>query len=146
MKKKYNRYEKINREISALEIKKWNLEKEQKQKQAELDKYCKRNRSINLECIETGDVEKLNQIYDYMDKKYPVEWQGGLRADNRGMKMHFWLSDDPDYLIVHLSSTSPNIYLSGSTSWEVKAKTLTDKVEVIKTIKKDLLKIINKRG
>ena len=87
-------------------------------------------------------MDKLKKIYAYFDALYPIEWQGGLRCDNRGMKLLYWLDDDPDYLILHLTSTSENICFSGSTSWLVKAETLADKVEVLSKVKKDIQKII----
>jgi len=54
-----------------------------------------------------------------------------------------WVGDDPDYLILHLTSTSDNICFSGSTSWRVKAVGLEEKIEVLKQIKKDIKEILD---
>ncbi len=132
------RYEKLKKAINALN----GLEMEKQQKTHELEAYCKRHRSMSFDDLQTGNVDKLNLIYKYFDDRYPVEWEGGLRCDERGMKLYCWLYDDPDYLILHLTSTCENICFSGSTSWIVKAESLEDKIEVLKQIKKDVLKIL----
>ena len=84
----------------------------------------------------------MSQIYEYFDSKYPIEWQGGLRNDNRGMALGYWLYDKDDHIIMHLYSTCDNLFMSGSTSWLVYAPTLEEKISVIKQIKKDMLKIL----
>ena len=144
MKKYITRKQKINREISRAEHKKYLLEKEKEQKQQELNSYCHRHR-LNFNGLSTNDTQKLNSIYDFMDKNFPVDWEGGLRCDNRGMKLCFWLDDDPDFLIIHLTSTSQNICFSGSTSWMVQAPTLEEKIEKLHTIKAEISKIINQK-
>lgn len=111
-------------------------------KRKKLKKYGRRHSSLKYDGLKTSDVNKLTKIYSYFDSLYPIKWQGGLRCDNRGMRLFYWLDDDPDYLILHLASTSDNIFLSGSTSWLVKAETFADKVKVLSKIKKDIQKII----
>ena len=74
---------------------------------------------------------------------YAIEFEGGIRNDNRGMKLCRWIYEDPDYLILHLTSTSENICFSGSTSWLVKAVVLEAKIEVLKKIKEDMKKILD---
>ena len=142
MKKYETRKDRLNKQMASLNHKIFILEKEKQEKEVELDKYIRRHRSLKFDMLETDDVEKLKKIYKFFDAKYPIEWQGGLRCDNRGMKLHFWIDDDPNFLIIHLSSTSQNICFSGSTSWIAKAPTLSDKVELLKTIKQKVLKII----
>lgn len=137
-----NRCQKIKAKISFWEQKLVEIKKEHTDKSIELNKYIDRNPSLSFAGLETKDAEKLKKIYAYFDKKYAIDFQGGLRCDTRGMKLVFWVDDDPDYLIIHLCSTSQNICFSGSTSWLVKAPTLTDKVEILKAIKQDILKII----
>ena len=121
------------------------LEKEKAQAEEELKKYCKRHRSLNFDTLKTGDVEKLKKIYAYFDnnENYIHEWEGGLRCDDRGMKLCFWVNDDAEYLVIHITSDHNNVIFSGSTSWITKAPTLEDKVNVIKKIKNDITKIIN---
>lgn len=92
--------------------------------------------------METCDAEKLKRIYELLDKKYPVDWEGGLRCDDRGMKLCFWLDDDPDYLIFYLYSTSKNICFGGSTSWIVKAQTLAEKIEILRNTREEVKKIL----
>lgn len=137
-----NRYQKIKAKISFWEQKLVEINREHTDKSIELNKYIDRHPSLSFEGLETTDAEKLKKIYAYFDKKYPIDWQGGLRCDERGMRLVFWLDKDPDFLILHLTSTSENICFSGSTSWQVKAATLADKIETLKQIKKDIQKII----
>lgn len=127
--------EKINRAIRDLYT-------EQTQKQIELDKYTKRYKKIDFSMLQTKDTRKLWKIYEYFDKRYPIDFQCGLRCDERGMRLMFWLDKDPDYLILHLSSTSENICFGGSTSWLVKAVSFDDKIKTLAQIKKDIEKII----
>ena len=114
------------------------------QMEKELNKYCKHHRSVNFDALKTSDIKKLVRIYNYFDnnKHYIHEWEGGVRCDERGMKLHFWVNDDPNYLVIHISSNHNNLALSGSTSWIIKAPTLEDKVNTILTIKKDISKIV----
>lgn len=142
MKIKITRYEKLKNKIAQLETQQWKLAREKEQKATELEKYVNRHRSLNFDGLETKDIDKLKKIYRYFDKQYPVDFQGGLRCDERGMRLYFWVDDDPDYLTLHLSSTSENIFFSGSTSWQVKAETLADKVNTLKQIKDDIKKIL----
>lgn len=120
------------------------LEKEKTQAEEELKKYCKRHRSLNFDNLKTCDVEKLKKIYAYFDnnENYIHEWEGGLRCDDRGMKLYFWVNDDAEYLVIHITSDHNNVIFSGSTSWVIKAPTLEDKIKVIKTVKSDITKII----
>lgn len=138
------RYTKANAELCNINHKIRMLEKEKAQAEEELNKYCKRHRSLNFDNLKTGNVEKLKNIYAYFDnnEKYIHEWEGGLRCDDRGMKLYFWVNNDAEYLVIHITSDHNNLFLSGSTSWIVKAPTLEDKVNVIKTIKADITKII----
>lgn len=144
MKKLITRYTKLKKKESDASYALFLLEKEKENKTQELETYCKRHRSMSFDLLKTGDVAKLNKIYAYFDdnKSYIHECELGLRCDDRGMKLHFWLYDDPDYLVLHLSSNHSNIVFSGSTSWIIKAPTLEDKVNVLKTVKKDITKII----
>ena len=142
MRKNDNRYVKFSKEMQKAEHKLFALEKEKDIKEEELRKYVKRHRSLSFDNLETKNIEKLRKIYQFMDENYTVEWEGGIRCDDRGMKLCFWLAKDPDFLILHLTSTSENICFSGSTSWLVPAKTLQDKIEVLKDIKEAVLKII----
>lgn len=142
MKYKNTRYEKLKNKIAKLEGQQRKLAREKEQKTAELEKYVNRHRSLNFDGLETKDVDKLKKIYRYFDKQYPIDFQGGLRCDERGMRLCFWVDDDPDYLTLHLSSTSENICFSGSTNWQIKAETLADKVKILKQIKNDIEKIL----
>lgn len=143
MKLRKTRHTKINQAIGKLQIALSELADEKKQCETELEKYVRRHRSLAFGGLETDDVWKLQKIYAYFDARYPIDFQGGLRCDNRGMRLMYWLDDDPDYLILHLTSTSENICFSGSTSWQVKAQTLADKVEILAKIKKDVRKILD---
>lgn len=138
------RYTKANAELCNINHKICMLEKEKAQAEEELKKYCKRHRSLNFDNLKTCDVEKLKKIYAYFDnnENYIHEWEGGLRCDDRGMKLYFWVNDDAEYLVLHLASNHDNIIFSGSTSWIIKAPTLEDKVNVLKTVKSDITKII----
>lgn len=138
------RFEKYEREESKARLKLYDLEKEKESKKQELETYYKRHRSMSFDLLKTGDVDKLNKIYGYFDKNkcYIHESELGLRCDDRGMKLHFWLYKDPDYLVLHLSSNHNNIVFSGSTSWIIKAPTLEDKVKILKMVKSDITKII----
>lgn len=138
------RFEKYEREESKARLKLYDLEKEKESKKQELETYYKRHRSMSFDLLKTGDVTKLNKIYAYFDKNkcYIHESELGLRCDDRGMKLHFWLYKDPDYLVLHLSSNHNNIVFSGSTSWIIKAPTLEDKVKILKMVKSDIIKII----
>lgn len=142
MKIKITRFEKLKNKIAQLESQQQKLAREKEQKATELEKYINRHRSLKFDGLETKDTDKLEKIYAYFDKKYPIDWQGGLRCDERGMRLVFWLDKDPDFLILHLTSTSENICFSGSTSWQVKAETLADKVKTLKQIKDDIKKIL----
>jgi len=142
MKKILTKYDKLGRQLSEINHQLCEMASHREAVDYEFKTYCKHHRSVNFDGLETSNVDKLKKIYKYMDRKYPVEWEGGLRCDDRGMKLNFWLDNDPDYLIIHLTSTSKNICFSGSTSWIVKAPTLDDKVKVIKTIKQDVNKIL----
>lgn len=136
------KYQKIKQAIGKLERQLTEMGCDKEKREGELEKYVRRHRSLRYDGLETSDVDKLTKIYAYFDALYPIKWQGGLRCDNRGMRLFYWLDNDPDYLILHLASTSENICFSGSTSWLVKAETLADKVEVLSRIKKDIQKII----
>jgi hypothetical protein len=142
MRKVLTEVDKLKRKIAKLTKKLSCIQQDKEFKENELEQYCKRHRSVTFDGLETGDVNTLWKMYEYFDKKYPIEWQGGIRCDNRGMRLCFWLDDDPDYLIIHLTSTSKNICFGGSTSWLVKAVSLDDKVNVIKTIKNDINNLI----
>lgn len=137
------KYQKLKRAILTIENQLIEMRCDKEKRERELEKYARRHKSLKYDGLETSNVEKLKKIYAYFDALYPIQWQGGLRCDNRGMKLFYWLDDDPDYLILHLTSTSENICFSGSTSWFVKAETLADKVEVLLKVKKDIQKIIN---
>ena len=141
MKKPNTRFEKLQKNLSKINHALNLLEKEKEQKDKELDAYCRRHR-LNFDNLKTGNIGKLKKIYAYFDSKYTVEWEGGLRADDRGMRLNFWLDDDPDYMIIHLTSDHNNLFLSVSTSWIVKAETLENKVDLLKTIKKDITKLL----
>lgn len=136
------KYTKLKEKITALQGELSDMARDKKRRQDELDGYVRRHRSLMFDGLETGDVEKLRKIYAYFDKRYPIEWQGGLRCDNRGMRLVYWVDNDPNFLILHLSSTSANICFGGSTSWQVKAAMLADKVDALGQIKKDILKIL----
>lgn len=140
------RYEKIKLKIANAEKELYSLESEKEDAEEELMDYRKRHRSLLYDGLETDDVKKLDKIYAYFDSRYPLTWQGGLRCDSRGMKLCTWLDDDPDYLILHLTSTCENICFSGSTSWRVKAVGLEEKIEVLKQIKKDIKEILDERS
>lgn len=145
MEKLITRYTKAKKKESAINRTLLALEREKEAAKEELESYCKRHRSLSFDTLKTGDVDKLEQIYSYFDnnKEYIHEWEGGIRCDNRGMKLCFWIDDDPEYLVIHIFSDHDNICFSGSTSWVTKAPTLEDKVNVIKKIKADITKIIN---
>lgn len=143
-KTKPTRYIKLKNNSAEITSKLFVLEREKEAEQEKLNTFCRVHRSMSYKDLATCDTQKLDKIYKYFDALYPVEWQGGLRNDNRGMALSFWVDDDPHFLILHLSSTSENIIFSGSTSWIIKAKTLEDKVNILKQIKKDILKILKK--
>lgn len=145
MKRKLTELEKIDNQIMKLNHKRYELERQFETKKEEFNNYIKRHKSLSYEDIKTGDTKKLSKIYKYFDDKYPIEWQGGLRNDNRGMKLCYWLYDKDDYLILHLTSNHGNICFSGSTSWLVYAPTLEEKIEKLKQIKKDMLEILNSK-
>lgn len=142
MKRKLTELEKIEEKILFLErqkrLKEQNFEKEKE----EFENYVKRHKSLRFDEIRSCDTKKLAQIYKYFDDKYPIDFQGGLRNDIRGMALCYWCFDKGDYLILHLSSDHDNLFMSGSTSWLVYAPTLEEKIEKIKQIKKDMLKIL----
>lgn len=146
MKTVKTKYQKINQAILKLQRQLAAMKRDKEARERELERYVRRHRSLKFDDLEISDVGKMKKIYAYFDALYPIRWQGGLRCDNRGMALFCWLDDDPDYLILHLSSTSEHIFFSGSTSWIVKAKTLEDKVEVLTKVKKDLQKIINTKS
>lgn len=137
------RYNKIKEKIGKLESELYQMAREKERRETEINEYIKRHKSLSFDGIETCDVLKLEKVYAYFDGKYPIECQGGLRCDNRGMSLCFWLDNDPDYLILHLTSTSENICFGGSTNWIVKAETLADKLAVLAQIKKDVLEILD---
>ena len=142
IKRHYTNLEKLEKQISRLNSKKYELESIVESEETEFKSYIKRHKSLSFENIKSCDTSKLSQIYEYFDEKYPIEWQGGLRNDNRGMKLYYWCYDKGEHLILHLTSDHDNLYFSGSTSWLVYAPTLEDKIEVLKQIKKDMLKIL----
>lgn len=143
VRKPITRVEALQNKRLALIHEELNLEKEYKKAVEEFEKYIKRHKSLSFEKLETTDTRKLEQIYDYFDSRYAIEWEGGIRNDRRGMKLCEWIYEDPDYLILHLTSTSENICFSGSTSWYVKAVGLEEKIEVLKKIKEDVKKILD---
>lgn len=145
MKKIETRYEKIRKEYSKALHKQYDLAEEKHKKSEELNNYIKKHRSLKYDGLQTNNVEKLKQIYKFFDDNYPIDWEGGLRCDDRGMCLVYWLYDDPDYLVLHLTSTSKNICFSGSTNWLVYAPILEDKVKVIKSIKEKVLKIMEEK-
>ena len=136
------RCETLKYKLAKVQGQLFQLSIDKKRCEEELNKYTKRHKSMSFDGLETGDTKALCKIYSYFDKKYRVQWQGGLRCDSRGMRLVYWIDDDPEFLVLHLTSTSENICFSGSTSWLVKAPTLDDKVEVLRKIKADILKII----
>ena len=93
--------------------------------------------------VRTKDIALIDELYSYFDDRYEVAWQGGIRGDNRGMILCYWIdSDEPDTLCLYLTSDHNILFMSGSTHWRVPAKTFEDKVEVIKQIKKDVDEIV----
>lgn len=142
MRKHKTRYEKLKQQLSKAQSQVWALEREKEEKQTELSNYCRRHRSLSYDNLSTCDIIKLKKIYLYFDMRYPIEWQGGFRLDDRGMALYFWVNDDPDCLELHLSSTCENLCFSGSTSWLVPAKTLEDKIAILKKIKNDISEIL----
>lgn len=136
------RTDKIKEQIRKLEHKLCEIHLEYALQKNKLESYVKKHKSLSFDNLQTSDTKKLWKIYEYFDKKYSIDFQGGIRCDERGMGLYFWLDDDPDYLIIHLASTCENICFSGSTSWLVKAESLTDKINILKTIKKDIEKIL----
>ena len=143
MKRKLTELEKIEQQINKLNHKKWDLERKLNTKKEEFENYVKRHKSLKFDEIRSCDTEKLAQIYKYFDDKYPIDFQGGLRNDNRGMALCYCCFDKDDYLVLHLYSNHDIRFMSGSTSWLVYAPTLEEKIEKIKQIKKDMLKILN---
>lgn len=103
------KYQKIKQAKLKLECQLYAMERDKKKRERELEKYVRRHRSLKYDGLETSDTNRLSKIYAYFDALYPIQWQGGLRCDNRGMRLFYWLDDDPDYLILHLTSTSDNI-------------------------------------
>ena len=141
MKAKTTKYDLLKRKENKILAKIRELEKENEARITEFEKVAKRHK-LEFD-FSTSDREKLLKIYDYFDKKYPVEWQGGLRCDTRGMRLLWWIEDkDADFLILHLTSTSENICFSGSTSWQIYAPTIADKAKVLSQIKIDIIKIL----
>lgn len=142
MKRQLTEIEKIENQIKKLNSKKYDLEKNLETKKEEFENYIKKHRSLKFDEIKSKDTNKLSQIYKYFDDKYPIDFHGGLRNDNRGMALCYWLYDKDDFLIFHLSSDHNNLFMSGSTSWLVYAPTLEEKIEKLKQIKKDMLKML----
>lgn len=141
MKAKTTKYSLLERKESKILAKIRELEKENEARVTEFEKVAKRHK-LNFDFF-TSDREKLLKIYNYFDKKYPVEWQGGLRCDTRGMSLLWWIEKrDADFLILHLSSTSENICFGGSTSWQVSAPSVDEKIKILKQIKKDVSEIL----
>lgn len=138
------RYIKLKNDSAEITSKLFDLQREKEAEQEKLNTFCRKHRSMSYKDLATCDTQKLDKIYKYFDRRYPIEWQGGLRNDHRGMALSFWIDEDPNFLILHLSSTCDNIIFSGSTSWIIKAKTLEDKVNILKKIKKDILTILKK--
>lgn len=136
------KYDRIKQKIAALQDQLRDIASDKRSQERQLQKYIHSHKSLDYGKLVTGDVAKLKKIYRYFDKRYPVEWQGGLRCDDRGMRLVFWVDDDPEYLNLHLTSTSKCLFLSGSTSWLVKAATLEDKIAVLKQIKKDITEVL----
>lgn len=136
------RYTKIQRQIAKLNSALSEMEREKERCTAEPEKYVRRHRSLSFDSLRTSDVDKLRAIYAYFDSRYKIEYQGGLRCDERGMRLYFWIDDDPNFLILHLTSTSESICFGGSTSWIVKAPTLAEKVGILAQVKRDVTKII----
>lgn len=68
------RLDKINKKINALKSLKYDIEKERDSKIEELEKYAQKHQSINFGGLATSCVPALKKIYDYMDKRYPIEW------------------------------------------------------------------------
>ena len=139
------RYEKLKTQMAKILHNQYELSNEKEQKKDELDRYVKRHKSLRYDMLETNDVHKLEEIYRLLDRLFSVEWEGGLRCDCRGMKLCYWIYDDPDYLIIHLTSTSKNICFSGSTSWIAKAKTIEKKIEILKYVKTKVSEIIKRK-
>lgn len=142
MKTPQTRYLKLKNKLNKLQSAIYDMQRERDMKTIELENYEKRHKKIDFSMLETKDTQKLWKIYEYFDKRYPIDFQGGLRCDGRGMHLVFWLDKDPDYLILHLDSTSQNICFGGSTSWLVKAVSFDDKIKTLAQIKKDIEKII----
>ena len=136
------RTDKIKQQIRKLEHKLCELHQEYILEKNKLETYVKKHKSLSFDKLQTSDTKKLWKIYEYFDKKYSIDFQGGLRCDERGMGLYFWLDDDPNYLIIHLVSTCANICFSGSTSWLVKAVSFDDKIKTLAQIKKDIEKIL----
>lgn len=136
------KYERIERQIGKLQGALYEMGREKERRTAELEKYMRRHRSLSFDSLRTSDVDKLRAIYAYFDSRYKIEWQGGLRCDDRGMALCYWIDDDPDYLVLHFASTSENTCFGGSTSWIVKAPTLEGKVSILAQVKRDIAKII----
>lgn len=143
IRKPITRVEALQNKRLALIHEENNLGNEYEKAVEEFDKYIKRHKSLSFDKLETSDNRKLEQIYDYFDSRYAIKFEGGIRNDGRGMKLCRWIYEDPNYLIIHLTSTSENICFSGSTSWYVKAVGLEEKIEVLKKIKDDVKKILD---
>ena len=142
--KSKTRYEKLNAKIGELQHALDELDRDRHKQQIALDKYIQRHRSLRYDGLATSDLQQLSNIYAYFDKRYEVDWEGGLRCDTRGMHLVFWIDKDPDFLIFFLTSTSDNICFGGSTSWRVKAATLKAKIAVITEVKRDIQKHLKK--
>jgi len=98
---------------------------------------------VPYDLCRTKDVALLTELYAYFDSKYKVAWQGGMRRDERGMLLCYWIDrDNPNELCLYLTSDHDNIVFSGSTHWAVPAKSFDDKVAVIKQIKQDVDNIV----
>lgn len=98
---------------------------------------------VPYDLCRTKDEALLTELYAYFDSKYKVAWQGGIRRDNRGMLLCYWIDEDnPNELCLYLTSDHNNYVFSGSTHWAVPAKSFDDKVAVIKQIKQDVDNII----
>ena len=142
MKRKLTEIEKLENQIEKLNSKKRELKRKFETKKEEFEKYIKKHKSLKFDEIKSKDTNKLSQIYEYFDEKYPIKFQGGIRNDNRGMALCYWLYDKDDYLNLHLSSDHDMLFMSGSTSWLVYAPSLEEKINNLKQIKKDMLKIL----
>ena len=70
MKKILTKYDKLGRQLSKINHQLCEMASHREAVDYEFKTYCKHHRSVNFDGIETSNVDKLKEIYKYMDRKW----------------------------------------------------------------------------